>query len=525
MKNANRKAVVTKLLAIAAVWAAAARGAEMNLPENIADRRQLFVDGALIERLDRVALKLHEPISGGVAIKFDKPWEGPSSMGSVVFRHDGKYLMYYNTLTREPGEKSGVICVATSADGIVWTRPAIGLVERGGRRDANIVGAESGQAFTIAATPWLDTRPETPAAERVKIIVSEPLSGKPHTSYNDPPGPKRLVFWGSAEGFIFHKLEPQPELVSRLPNCFDGGNSMFWSEAEQQYVFYYRFMDKYRTVARTTSPDLRKWSEPAPMTYGDTPREHLYVNNTQPYFRAPQVYVALAARFMETRGALTDAQAKEIGLKPDPNWPKDPNWPWHDCSDAVLLTSHPGSNRYYRTFMEGFVRPGPGAPNWVSRANFPLTGLWPCGPDRMMFWINRQNMQDSCHVERLLLRLDGFVSVNAPYTGGEFLTKPLIFEGRQLEINYRTSAAGFVRVEIQDEAGRAFSGYTLKDCGDIIGDEVARVVAWKGAPGVQRFAGKAVRLRFEMKDADLFSFKFQNDTPAPPEKPKAGSAS
>ena len=77
----------------------------------------------------------------------------------------------------------------------------------------------------------------------------------------DPAGPKRLVFWGSADGFTFHKLDPQPELVSDLRNCFDGGNTMFWSEAEEQYVLYYRWYDDewgrgYRTMARATSKDL-----------------------------------------------------------------------------------------------------------------------------------------------------------------------------------------------------------------------------------------------------------------------------
>ena len=117
-------------------------------------------------------------------------------------------------------------------------------------------------------------------------------------------------------------------------------------------------------------------------------------------------------------------------------------------------------------------------------------------------------MQDSWHVERLLLRTDGFASVSAPWAGGEMVTKPITFTGKSLELNCRTGAPGFVRVEIQDAAGTPIPGYTLDDCPEIIGDEIARVVAWKAGPDVSRLAGQPVRLRCVMKDADLYSIRF-----------------
>jgi hypothetical protein len=469
---------------------------------NIADQRQLFVDTALIERMDEVALKLHEPVSGGTAIKLDKQWEGPGNAGLSVLRLDGRYLMYYRAMTLNPGDESGVLCVAISDDGVNWKKPLLGLVQRAGRSDTNIVADETGNGFM--ATPWLDARPGVPADERIKAIASQPISGEKHTAFKAPEGPKRLVFWGSADGFAFHKLDPQPEMVSNLNNSFDGGNTMFWSEAEKRYVFYYRFNDGYRTMARATSKDLLHWSESVAMTYGDTPREQLYTNNTEPYFRAPQIYIALAARFMKGRRVITDAQAEIIGLKDSHG-----HFYGNDCSDAVLLTSRAHSTRYDRTFMEALVRPGPGAQNWVSRTNYPLTGIIPFGNDRMMFWVSRHYMQESWHIERRLLRLDGFISVNAPYAGGELVTKPLIFDGEQLEINTSTSAAGSVRVEIQDAGGKPFSEYTIDNCEQIIGDEVARVVTWRHGFEVGLLAGRQIRLRFVLKDADLYSFRFR----------------
>ena len=71
-----------------------------------------------------------------------------------------------------------------------------------------------------------------------------------------------------------------------------------------------------------------------------------------------------------------------------------------------------------------------------------------------------------------------------------------------------TSAGGSVRVEIQDEAGQPVPGFTLADSPVLFGNTVRHVVAWKGGADVGALAGKPVRLRFELKDADLYSMQF-----------------
>ncbi len=159
----------------------------------------------------------------------------------------------------------------------------------------------------------------------------------------------------------------------------------------------------------------------------------------------------------------------------------------------------------------------------------------------MSLYVQRDYGQSTAHLERLSLRLDGFASLHAPYGGGEMVTKPVTFEGSQLEINYSTSAAGSVRVEIQTVDGQAIPGFSLAECPEIIGDEISRIVSWGEVPAplntgrdpkslaaesgvsyeakivpweghrdVSRLAGQPVRLRFVMKDADLFSFRFRD---------------
>ncbi|MCA9210042.1 MAG: hypothetical protein KDA55_16905, partial [Planctomycetales bacterium] len=106
------------------------------------------------------------------------------------------------------------------------------------------------------------------------------------------------------------------------------------------------------------------------------------------------------------------------------------------------------------------------------------------------------------------LRLDGFVSVSAGACGGELVTSPVIFEGDQLSLNFATSAAGTVRVELQDVAGKPLENFSLADCEPLFGDTVDRSVAWKQSPKLAAVAGTPVRLRFRLEDADLYSFRF-----------------
>jgi hypothetical protein len=111
-------------------------------------------------------------------------------------------------------------------------------------------------------------------------------------------------------------------------------------------------------------------------------------------------------------------------------------------------------------------------------------------------------------VRRYTLRLDGFVSISGPMSGGEVVTKPLTFSGAKLAMNFATSAAGSVRVEIQDPAGPPIEGFSLANCPDHFGDAVERVITWNGGSDVRPLAGRPVRLHFVLKDADLYSFRF-----------------
>ncbi len=329
----------------------------------------------------------------------------------------------------------------------------------------------------------IDTRSGVPASERYKALGGSSKTG--------------LVAFVSADGLSWRKLREEPVITG---GAFDSQNVPLWSEAEQKYVCYFRvFKDKYRRIARTTSTDFLAWTPMELMEYGDKPVEHHYTNQTSPYFRAPHLYVAIAARFMPGRNVITAEQARQIGV--------DPAY-FGDCSDGIFMTTRGGSH-YDRTFMEGFLKPGVGLENWVSRTNYPALNVVETGPAEMSFYANQNYGQPTAHLRRYSLRTDGFVALHAGYDGGEMITRPISFSGKELEINFSTSAAGSVRVELADAAGKPIAGFAAADCQEQIGNEIDRVVRWKASSDVSSLAGKPLRLRLALKDADVFSFRFR----------------
>lgn len=457
-------------------------------PVALGSRLELFADALLVDHLEGGTLKLHEPHPANVALTFDAPWEGAFSAYVTVLRDGSRYLCYYRgvpTAGRD-GSENEVTCIAESPDGITFTKPSLGLYEVAGTRSNNVVLA--GQApFSHNFAPFLDTRPGSPTAERFKALAGTSEKG--------------LHGFRSGDGVHWEPIRGQP-LITR--GAFDSQNVAFWSESEHCYVLYLRTWSGgdfrgFRTISRATSTNFLDWSDPVEMSFGDTPREHLYTSQTHPYFRAPHLYIATPMRFLPGRKVLTPEQAQALGV--DPGYASD-------TAEAVFMTTRGGS-RYERLFMEGFIRPGPDLGNWASRAGLTALGVVPTGPAEMSLYKQAHYAQPSGHLVRYTLRTDGFVSVNAPYRGGELLTRPVTFTGNRLEVNFSTGASGGVRVEIQRADGRPVPGFTLADAVEQVGDEIGRVVSWKGGADVSALAGSTVRLRFVMADADLYALRFR----------------
>jgi len=451
--------------------------------------RELFVDRHLVESLEGAALTLAEPRDEGIVLQFDRPWEGLFSGYATVIR-DGELLrLYYrgHADASADGSPSEVICYAESRDGRNWTRPRIGQYTVHGTQDNNVVLADAAPV-THNLCPFLDINPAATPDQRFKAVGGISSSG--------------LIAFVSADGLTWKRLRQEP-VYQEKGWVFDSQNVPFWSDHEKCYVLYYRrAASKQRAIARVTSPDFVNWSAPVQMRYSDTgtgvPSHQLYTNQTQPYFRAPQIYLATAARFMQKRQVITPGQAAEINVHPKY---------FQDTSDAILMTSR-GGDLYDRTFMGALIRPGIGPRNWVSRTNYPALNIVQTGDTEMSLYVNQDYGQPTAHLHRYSFRLDGLASVKAPLSGGTLVTKPVILSGRPLNLNFATSAAGGIKVEIQEPGGQPLPGFTLADCVEVIGNEIARPVLWKDSAELTSLAGRSVRLKFELKDADLYALEY-----------------
>ena len=63
-------------------------------------------------------------------------------------------------------------------------------------------------------------------------------------------------------------------------------------------------------------------------------------------------------------------------------------------------------------------------------------------------------------------------------------------------------------MEIQTVNGQPIEGFTLEDADEVFGDELDRSVTWNGKTDVSELAGRPIRLRITLSDADLYAVKF-----------------
>lgn len=433
-------------------------------PLAIGSRLELFVDDFLIaERTGDAHQQLHQPSPGEVVLVTDEPWEGNTCAYYTMFEDGDLYRMYYRGSHADEKTQRGthpeVTCYAESHDGIHWTKPKLGLVEYKGSKDNNIILKGLGAHCFVA---FKDQNPDAPPEALYKGISR---------------GPKGLYVFQSADGVRWSLIKDQPVITK---GAFDSQNLAFWDPYTKQYVDYHRaFIGGVRAIMTCTSDDFVNWTDPVPLQYGDAPNQHLYTNAIRPYPRAPHIRIGFPTRFlpdqkarvepifMSSRDGVTFHRWNEAVIPPTAPKDRDGNRSNYMANALLML---PESDREYAVY---------GTESYYD------------GPDSRL--------------RRFTYRVDGFVSVRSGDAGGELLTKPLTFEGDSLVINFATQPGGSLRVHLETEAGEP-----IVSSRPLAGDEIARRVTWPQETDLAQHAGKPVRLRFEMKDADLYSLQFQS---------------
>ena len=480
---------------------------------DVGSKKQLFIDDRFIASSRGVELTVNPPHRDGhVLLAADQPWEKGHTIGvySSVLKEQGKVKMWYDLRRPSPGGPYDYelrVCYAESENGIDFIKPQLGLHEVDGSTANNVVMP----GIVGGCSVWID--PHAPPDERYKNQAKVYPSSEFHM-HSSPDG----LRWK-----LFAKLDPGP-------GGWDTQSIVFWDPKPKRYALFTRRWfrherrdENYRTVRRLESDDLRNWDNQSIVMQADEidlathktstgqPAVDYYGADVFKYSEAEDVYVMLAQAFwhwherMPSDGPVPQDEFKHLGPS---------------TFDVRLAVSRDGKHFKRAGNRQTFLSNGP-AGRFDSRFVWAMPHPVRMGDSLWIYYVggNRDhdfiidpaaNGQYLTGISRAVLRLDGFVSADADYTGGEITTPPIRFAGAHLELNVETGGGGSMLVEMLDESEQPIPGYTKSDAIVVQGNSVRMPVRWKSTNDVSQHAGRSVRLRFHLQDCKLYAFQFRN---------------
>lgn len=498
---------------------------------DIGNNKELFIDEAPITSMKNVILTMNAPHQDHEPVFLpEAPWEYRIHPYATVMREGDIFRLWYLAYEWDPPagvelpvagtaedarlfwrHTRGRLCYAESTDGVHWERPNLGLVEYRGSGNNNILGPATHdpvqQAGWNAGTVFKD--PTAPPQKRYKLW-SEIRVGE--------EGKSGLTGFSSPDGLRWTANENYP-----LPGPCDCLNVVFWDERIQQYVGYSRLWtadsrgDRYRAVRRLVSPDFEQWEDMGfvlgadevdlalPVKRQRQSRQIMdfhgncvfkYPGTSDAYLALPEVWWHWSANPFPAEGRVQE----QMGGFPD-------------SVDVQLATSRDGIEWQRAGGRNPFLRLGPPDAG-DSRMIYAFTQPLQVGDELWIYYGGfRYGISEGVALKRgayfrARLRLDGFISADAPYEGGELVTVPLRFRGERLALNADTSAGGAIRVQIEDEDGTPIEDYSMGEADEVNGNSVRHFATWSGRAHVGELAGRVVRLRFMMNGCKLYSFQF-----------------
>jgi len=439
--------------------------------------RFLLLDSRIIETVENAKLTLgktvkskHNPLFGE-----DKPWEKrfDNLYANVVYDEEDKlYKCWYSpfivdnsakgmtldqrrkTRYRPPRGREMAICYAVSKDGIKWERPELGLVEFDGSKQNNIVwrGPHGAGVFKDLRDPDPARRYKT-LFKGGRISVALSADG---------------IHWGKAI------LCPEADVAG------DRHNNAFWAPTLGKYVGITRTWGKQgRQVARTESDDFLKWTKAKVVLEGLDKGHQTYA---MPVFFHGGVYLGLVAIIYPKE----DRVWCELAWSPD-------TVKWHRvCPDTPLIANSEKEMAYdwgcvyagaYPVFLEDEIRIYYGGSDWHH-------GNW-----------------RNAFLCMATLRQDGFagyepIESNKP---ARITTTAVVCTGNELQLSADVPERGSVKVTVLDKQKKE-----LAEGEPITRTVTDAVVRWKKGFSLEKLKGNQIRLRFELRDAKLYSFSFHD---------------
>lgn len=473
---------------------------------NIADKREYFFDDALLDNARTTAeFLLHHPTRKGVVMLHDAPWEGDGCDYHNFFWDEGIYRMYYLGFnTADP--QNIVVCYAQSKDGIRWDKPGLNICEFGGNKDNNII-VDSTMLFDTPIDNFMvfkDDNPECTSDKKYKAVTRVEKNGKLglHSMY-------------SADGIHF----VYGELLTDI-GLFDSLNVAFWDTNASVYRCYCRGFhksgesgvsdsseDNIRDIRYMESSDFINWSEPKMLDFGSCEDFALYTNVVQKCPGAEHILIGFPTRY-KYRREWTGNYDELCGKKQRLERMKTEQRFGMVVTDCTFMTSRDGY--HFKRCDEAFIRPeAEHEINWVYGDGYPARGFVKSpsdikgADDELSMYMPEGNWTGNpAELIRYTIRYGGFVSMHSGAKEKMLVTKPFIYDGENLFINFETSALGYMYFTLVDDSGNRYTS-----C-ETFGNKTDRRVAFDG-DAVKSLSGKQVTLEVRMRDADLYSIMFR----------------
>lgn len=497
---------------------------------NIETKRQFFWNEAMLD-MEKTTARIQlsdKPIRREKLLTFNEYWEN-HKVSYPSFFYDAeakKYRMYYCASMRkdinhldgnEMDEPDMRFCYAESEDGLHWVKPNLGLYPINGDWNNNvIIPSEAGNTFDNFFV-YKDPNPNCPPDERYKGVGYD-TRGEITPRRSGLDSNRVLLYFKSSDGIHFS----EPEVLD-LEGRFDSHNVVCWDPEDELYHIYFRDVhigyctgetEKaiIRDVYHATSKDFRKWENPEELRFQDgAPVIQMYTNGVIPYYRGDGMWIGFPVRYFEytqwlpnhdhlpanqARQDLYQVYSRAATALTDCGFMYSENkWDWHRFDEAYFT---PGPENQHNWFY-GCCYLASGMIETVNDfGEKELSVIMPIAK-----WQPGGFLLKNTEYYRYTMRIDGFACAHADGKGGQVLTKPFTFTGSKLEMNFRTSAGGFVLVSLTDEDGNALDGFENTR---LFGDSIARPVDFAG--DLTALNGKPVRMLLQMQDADVYSFRF-----------------
>ena len=431
--------------------------------------RRLFLDAMVVEQSSGLARVFHaaEKHPGNPLIKGDKPWEGwgPYQYGTVLW-DDGRLKMWYNCI----GKDSGYSCYAESKDGIEWTKPNLGVWDFKGSKDNNIVGTMGLPGVIRLPDKWA------------------------MYSWGGPNGPQ-VHF--SKDGLRWEEAKTKLFQTSDVVN-------FFYDPYQKRYVSTYKTANRrHRAVGIATSRDGMEWSKPVegPVVGADDLDPDASQFYGMPVFPYQGMYIGLPWVY--------HARWMKYGLYDSPNKMYEAQKGSPCTVDAQLAWSW-NLIQWNRTpERKPFIALG-AKPAWdwgmIYTARSPVLVN-----DKLYFYYGGfDNIHDEGDVRGAIglatLRLDGFCSMRAGSAEGWLISRREVFRTPKVTINAKVMRGGYVTAELLDRNDEVIPGFSRAECIPFKGDSIRHELTWQTKEFPAKFLDADKKIRFILKNADLYSY-------------------